>query len=111
MKTVSATQAKNRFGQILEDASADLVLVARRGKASVALRPAAEARLCILSAYATGVLSRGVAMSRLGYTWYGQLTDAMSVTGLHIPIPEGAQHQMDQSLDAVFGHKRRKPRT
>lgn len=102
MKSVAATEAKNQLGQVIDDACADLVMLERHGKETVALMPAAEARLCILSAYATGVLSRSVAMIRLGYTWYGQLKDAMSAAGLRIQLPEPVQQQMDHSIDAVF---------
>ncbi len=58
---------------------------------------------CILSAYATGVLSRSVAMIRLGYIWYGPMKDAMSAAGLSIQLPEPVQQRMDHSIDAVFG--------
>lgn len=105
MKRVTATEAKNRFGQVLSEASADLVLVTRRGKQAAALMAAGEARLCVLSAYATGVLTRTVAMRRLGYTWYGQLADAMAAAGLRIHLPEPVLQKMDQSLDAVFGKR------
>lgn len=102
---MTATEAKKRFGQVLDHAAADLVILARRGKECVALTPASEARLCILSAYATGVITRSVAMRRLGYVWYGQLTDPMRDAGLPIQLPESVLQQMDKSLDTVFGKR------
>ena len=54
MKTIHATRAKNVLGQVLDDACVDLVMLERHGKAQVALMPAAEARVGVLCAYATG---------------------------------------------------------
>lgn len=70
-------------------------------------RPEAErgpmSRLSVLNAYATGTMVRSAAMRRLGYVWYGQLTDAMAAARLHIRLPEPVRRKMDRSIDAVFG--------
>ena len=39
----------------------------------------------ILVAYARGVLSRGVAMQRLGLDWYGDLLQRMNTHGIERP--------------------------
>lgn len=62
-------------------------------------------RVHIMRAYTTGALSRGTAMCRLGFTWYGQLTDAMASAGLRIELPASVRQRMDRSIDAVFAHE------
>lgn len=102
MHTVSAREAKNLLGQVIDRATTDLVMIERHGKEAVALLPAAEARLSVLSAYAMGVLGRSVAMQRLGFTWYGQLLEAMQAAGLSVQVPAEAVRQMDAALDEIL---------
>jgi hypothetical protein len=56
-----------------------------------------------LSSYATGEISRSEAMRRLGYTWYGQLQDALTAAGLQVELPGSVLQQMDASTDSAFG--------
>ncbi len=91
MKTVQATRAKNLLGQVLDDACLDMVMLERHGKEQVALMPASEARMGVLCSYATGAMSRGTAMKRLGLTWYGQLVDAMTAAGLSVQMSAAAK--------------------
>ena len=68
MKVVAATRAKNLFGQVIDDACVDLVMLERDSKEQVAVMPAAEARIGVLCSYAAGAMTRSTAMRRLGLT-------------------------------------------
>ncbi len=102
MKTVQATQAKNLLGQVLDDACTDLVMLERHGKRQVALMPAEEAQMGVLSSYAIGVMPRSIAMKRLGFTWYGQLQDAMRLSGLSVQISADRQQGMGEEIERVL---------
>jgi hypothetical protein len=102
MKVVQATHAKNLLGQVLDAACEDLVMLERHGKEQVALMPATEARLAILSAYSIGVMSRSTAMRRLGMTWYGQLLDAMQEARLRVAAPAESEELMAEDLERVL---------
>ena len=103
MKTVHATHAENLLGKVLDDACADLVMLERHGKEQVALMPAAEARLGVLSSYAVGAMSRSTAMKRLGLTWYGQLVDAMQAARLHVVVSGASEVLMTAEIEHVLG--------
>lgn len=102
MKIVTLSAARSRLARVLDAARGDVVMIQRRRKDVVALMPVAEARLCILSAYAIGALSRSDAMRRLGFTWYGQLQNAMTSARLQIRLPRDVEERMDRSLEGVF---------
>jgi len=44
----------------------------------------------ILTSYSTGRLSRGEAMTLCGFTWFGQLMDAMNEASIPMPAPSEA---------------------
>jgi hypothetical protein len=103
MKAITSTEARRCFGKVLDDAGEELVLIRRRGKPSMSMMLAEEARLGILCAYALGCVSRALAMKRLGYTWYGQLVDAMAAANLRIHIPPNVHEAMVDDLVKVLG--------
>ena len=47
----------------------------------------------VLRAYATGEISRSVAMERLGLTWYGELKDAMAQAGIEVAVDRAREAQ------------------
>ena len=103
MKSLTSTEAKRRFARTLKDACDRIVLINRRGKRSVAMMPAEEARIGILSMYALGRMSRAVAMERLGFDWYGQLVDAMAEANLRVQIPPDVHQAMVDDLVKLLG--------
>lgn len=61
------------------------------------------AERAILEAYACGVLSRGVAMQRLGLDWYGDLLQRMNTHGIERPLASAEDIlAMKRSADYVF---------
>jgi hypothetical protein len=101
MKTVAATRAKNLLGQVLDTACHDVVMLERHGKAQVALMPAAAARVGILCAYASGHFSRSQAMKMLGFSWYGELLDALGAAHVHMDVGVQDADAMAQQLEAI----------
>ena len=77
-------------------------MLERHGKEQVALMPAAEARLGVLSSYAVGAMPRDIAMERLGLTWCGDLVDGMQAAGLHVVVSSGSQALMTDELEQVM---------
>lgn len=102
MKTVAATRAKNVLGQVLDTACHDVVMLERHGKAQVALMPAAAARLGILCAYASGHFSRGQAMKMLGFSWYGELLDALQAEHVRMDVADQDAEAMAQQITALW---------
>jgi len=105
MKMVPATRAKNVLGQVFDDACSDLVMIERHGKEQIALMPANEARIGVLSSYAVGSMSRSTAMKRLGLSWYGQLTDAMRTAGLKVNVDTQKENLMVSDVEQLLGVK------
>lgn len=101
MKTVAATRAKNILGQVLDTACHDVVMLERHGKAQVALMPAAAARVGILCAYASGHFSRSQAMKMLGFSWYGELLDALQAAQVRMDVGDQDADAMAQQLEAI----------
>ena len=62
-----------------------------------------EAEKAILRAYARGVLSRGVAMQKLGLEWYGDLLQRMNTHGIERPSASAADMLvMKRSADCAL---------
>jgi hypothetical protein len=64
-----------------------------------------DARRQALLDYTEGRVTRFVAMQRLGFTWYGQLLDAMSAAGLRMHVPAEAEARMRASMEQLFGNR------
>ena len=93
MKIVSATEAKNRFGDILTEAlSSGTVIVTKNGKAAVsvtAITPPStmspEGKAALLTAYAQGRLAWSDLRDALGDPWYGDILEDLGAMGLAPP--------------------------
>lgn len=85
MKTITATDAKNRFGEVLDLLKGDSLLIERNGKPAAIVFAAEVGKKMVLSSYAHGTISRSAAMGMLGYDWYGQLLDAIAAARIERP--------------------------
>ena len=127
MKSFNATDAKNRFGDLLEASATGPVLVTKNGSPVAYMVPAAQfedfARLQpllavkkaiseqnvnvleVLKGFAIGKFPRRSAMKQLELSWYGDLLEALGFAGLSLPVVSKDQRkQMVKSfLDAVRG--------
>ena len=108
MKTMSATDAKNRFGDLLDASAEGPVRIDRNGHpiaytlssddfdlvkdllglARVQQLVAARDQkvLAVLRGYSIGEVSRRAAISRLGLHDYGQLLRALRAAGMAAPV-------------------------
>lgn len=57
----------------------------------------------VLSSYAIGQLSRTTAMKRLGFTWYGQLVDALQAAGVRVQFSDDAVARMVAEVEQLMG--------
>lgn len=109
MLTIAATDVKSQLGEIYDqlqkDSSASIMIERNKKPAAMILAPGI-ARQAILSAYSTGRFSRSVTMNQLGFTWYGQLLDAMDEDGIARPKISGEAQQRlaDTALSLLSGH-------
>jgi hypothetical protein len=103
MRTITATEAKNRLGEALAALESDSLLIERNGKPAALAFPVEDGVKMVLSAYAHGTISRSNAMRMLGYRWYGQLIDALSASGIDRPsTPKGQRDQMSSLMAKAF---------
>jgi hypothetical protein len=104
MQHVTATQAKNVLGQVLQDAATHIVIIENRGKPTIAAMPEADAVVGTLCAYATGHIPRSRAMQMLGFTWYGELKDALQAAGVTMTVdPVQHRHMVDTAVSLLRG--------
>jgi hypothetical protein len=88
MYAIAATEVKNRLGEIYDELDRDpgaSVLIERNKKPAAMLLPHDVARQGVLLSYVHGMSSRSVVMRQLGFTWYGQLLDALSAAQIGRP--------------------------
>lgn len=105
MQHVTATQAKNVLGQVLQDAATRIVIIENRGKPTVAVMPEDDAVLGTLCAYATGYMPRSRAMQMLGFTWYGELKDALKAAGVAMTVDPAQHRKMVDAAVSLLGGK------
>lgn len=95
MKTMTATEAKNRLGEVLSIPYGESVLIEKNGKPAFMVLKAQDAKVMILASYVQGVVSRSTAMRLLGFEWYGELLDALAEEGFKRPsVPEDRLNEM-----------------
>ncbi|EQD24559.1 MAG: hypothetical protein M1537_07955 [Nitrospirae bacterium] len=82
MKTIPATEAKNRFGEHFNLADNESLLIETRGLPTHLVFNAKTGIRLVLGAFADGAISRAEAMDLLGFEWYGELLDAMRDSGI-----------------------------
>ena len=82
MKTISATEAKNRFGKHFTLVDNESLLIESRSLPTHLVFNVKTGTRLVLGAFAGGSISRAEAMSLLGFEWYGQLLDSMRENGI-----------------------------
>lgn len=85
MKTISATEAKNRFGEHFSFGSHESLIIAMHGAPAYHVFTAKVGRRLVLAGFSAGVLSAGEAMDLLGIDWRGDLLDALAEERIERP--------------------------
>lgn len=121
MKTFPATEAKNKFGDLLDEAAKKPVRIEKNGKpvayvlsqhdfeavenmlpiarVRVALQQGDAAILQALNDFAAGKITRARALELLDLTYYGDLLDALSLAGLEPKgLPDRVTHEMAEGM-------------
>lgn len=108
MKTISATDAKNKFGELMSIISAGPVAITKNNKVVAFLTPSlqqqaqpAEAYLDkLLAEYSGGVISRKKLEEVTGL-WFGEVLAEMAKRGLALPKVNTAQ-KFNEKQTALF---------
>jgi prevent-host-death family protein len=117
MKIVSATEAKNRFGDILTEVlSTGTVVVTKNGKPALsiaAITPPssvvpAERKTALLTAYAQGRLAWSDLRDALGDPWYGDILEGLAGLGLTPPQVNPLTADQQQRFQAILAKARRR---
>ena len=86
---MSATEVKNKIGDALSFPDDDSLLIEKNGKEAYIAFSAPTAKNMILTSYVNGGMSRSKAMKLMGFSWYGELLDALSDANMDVPsLPE-----------------------
>lgn len=124
MKSISATEAKNRFGDLLSEATKEPVSIEKNGRVVAVVVPAGDYErakdaialgrvtdrilsgdqevIAMLRAYAAGKRTRLVTITGLGLENYSQLLKALRRAGLEGPtLPKAQQEAMIRDLAKV----------
>lgn len=103
MRRITATDAKKGLGGALASLENDSLLIERNGKPAAMVFKAEDGKKMILSSYAHGTISRARAMTMLGYSWYGQLLDALADFGIARPtVPAEEREKMTAALEQLL---------
>ncbi len=126
MKTFTATEAKNKFGVVLEAIDSDVVEVIKNGKVAAYILSPREysamgashsqikikqrilagdkKALGLLRQYSAGIIDKHRVIRDLDLTSHGQLLDAMGFAGLPLPrVPQDEQDAMVAEALRVIG--------
>lgn len=124
MKSISATEAKNRFGDLLSEATKEPVSIEKNGRIVAVVVPArdyARAKdaialgrvsdrilsgdgktLGLLHEYSSGKNTRRATLTALGLENYSQLLKALRRAGLEGPtLPRARQEAMIRDLEKI----------
>ena len=125
MKSFNATDAKNRFGDLLDASTKEPVLVTKNGSSVaymvpaeqfdefVQSRPILAVRKAIaesdpkvielLTGFSLGNIPKRSAMRQLGISWYEDLLEALGYAGLSLPVvgEEQRKKMVSAFVDAV----------
>ena len=112
MKTISATDAKNRFGDLMNMISSGSVAITKNNKVVAILTPAAQERAQpadtylnkILAEYSAGVVSRKRVEEATGL-WFGEILAEMAKRKLALPkVNSALKFNAEQSVlfDRIF---------
>ena len=94
MKTISATEAKNRFGEHFNFSDRESLVIETHGTPTHRVFTAKTGRRLVLAGFSAGVLSAGEAMDLLGIDWYGDLLDALAEE--HVDRPDANMTDKDR---------------
>lgn len=98
MRTMTATEVKNKLGDALSFSDDESLLIEKNGKDAYMVFSVPTARTLILTSYSNGGISRSTAMKLLGFVWYGQMLDALTDANIEAPsLPE-------RELDAMVAN-------
>ena len=101
MRTVSATEAKNRFGEHFDFGNDESLLIESHGSPSHMAFTAATGRRLVLVAFSAGQISRYEAMELLGLEWYGDLLRMLAEYKIARPdavIDESQQAALERAM-------------
>lgn len=104
MRTMTATEVKNKLGDALSFPKDDSLLIEKNGKEAFMVFSAQLAKKMVLTSYANGAMSRSEAMKLLGFSWYGELLDALAEAGMSRPVlPENERVAMTSYAKKILG--------
>ncbi|MVF24910.1 type II toxin-antitoxin system Phd/YefM family antitoxin [Methylocaldum sp. BRCS4] len=120
MKTITAKEAKTRFGALLEQVAKEPIQITRSGRPYAYVlsvdqykslierrmtKPLSEEKIHeILTNYCEGVISRHQAMRDLGVSWYGEVLDLMAIHGLQLkPVDPDVLEKMVMDITHAMG--------
>ncbi len=115
MKTFTATQAKQNFGELLDAARVDDVTILKNGHPFVVVSNAIqkaplpdvlEAKKIIIQSYFEGKISRAIALKKGGYKLYRELLE--DSWRLDIPMPrldDNDIQRMSDTMSHIFNSK------
>lgn len=124
MKSINATEAKNRFGDLLADAAREPVRIDKNGRAVAVVLPAEDYEIAkdtialgrlarrlaahddgavaALKSYSAGTTTRQRAISSLGLNNYSQLLKALALAGIPKPgLPKPQEEAMVRDMAKV----------
>ena len=108
MKTFTATQAKQNFGQLLDAARADDITILKNGHPFVivsnadsktSLPDVLEAKKIIIQSYFEGKVTRSIALKQGGYLLYRELLE--DALHLGVPMPRLDDNKIQQMADRM----------
>lgn len=116
MKTISATDAKNKFGDLMTSISAGPIAITKNGKVAAYLSPAnnAEDRTLtaqklneVLEAYSAGTMTRRNVEEATGL-WFSDLLSELGRRNLPLPRVDSTVHlnENQRTLFNTIFHKR-----
>lgn len=106
MRVMTATEVKNKLGDALSFSDDDSLLIEKNGKEAFMAFSANMAKKMIMTSYAYGGLSRSEAMKLMGFSWYGELLDALVAAKISKPsLPERERAVMSSYAKKVLGPK------
>ncbi|WP_428353516.1 type II toxin-antitoxin system Phd/YefM family antitoxin [Methyloprofundus sp.] len=112
MKTFTATQAKQNFGELLDNARIDDVTILKNGHPFVvvsnanqkaALPDVWKAKKIIIQSYFEGNISRAIALKQGGYKLYRELLEDAWRLGITMPrLDDNEIQRMSDTMSHIF---------
>ena len=112
MKTFTATQAKQNFGELLDTARIDDVTILKNGQPFVVVSNAnqkvplpniLEAKKTIIQSYFEGKISRAIALKQGGYKLYRELLEDAWRLDIAMPrLDDNEIQRMSDTMSHIF---------